>query len=882
MAARWALAGRQEELSRIRTVMGRAEIPGLVVTGPAGVGKTRLVAEALARAPAAKFCTWRVTATRAAAAMPLAALNHLLPERDPATDVRTDLLRRTARELAARGGSRRVVVAVDDAHLLDEASAALVHHLMTTSPVFVLATLRAGEPAPDAIARLNRDQGAEELALTPLSTDEVDEAVRLALGGPVSGSVVHRLTALSGGNPLLLTELVDTALAEGRLTRSTGLWCLSGLWVSANTLPELVRDRLSRLHPDVYAAVELLALGEPLGAADVEAMVPAAVVAAAEREGLLVASPDGRRQQVRLVHPLYEEALRAAITPLRARAIYRQLADTVEATGARRRGDVLRLALWRLDGGQAADPELLMRAAREDGALFDHDTAERLARAAEAAGGGLPARLLRVDALRWLGRAGEADEVLREVDIGSADAGQRCRLAAVRASNLYFGLNRTDDAERVIAEAREQIWSRSVHSGPELSSELDVLEAEFLFNAGRVGDAVDLSARVLSRSQVDTRVYVDAAAIATISRAFSGRSDYALAAVERALELLREAEGEVSFGAEQRLQLCRCLAHLHAGRLELAGRLAHEGYREALDLHAQVPQGQWAMALGELALAGGRVATARRWLQEAAALIEARSPTLGRYGIAYALTFLAEAAALAGDLDTVETALTRADALMPDGARLCTTQRGRVWAAAARGELSTARRLALHSADALAPVRAYQHEATACHDVVRLGAAELVVARLERLTREFEGPIASIYTRHAAALAAGDGPALTEVANAFSGVGADLLAAEAAAQASHAHRRAGSKASAAATAERSHELANRCEGAHTPALALAGEPSPLTPREREIATLASHGLSNRDIAETLVVSERTVHNHLHRAFAKLGITTRRQLRSSMS
>jgi DNA-binding NarL/FixJ family response regulator len=52
---------------------------------------------------------------------------------------------------------------------------------------------------------------------------------------------------------------------------------------------------------------------------------------------------------------------------------------------------------------------------------------------------------------------------------------------------------------------------------------------------------------------------------------------------------------------------------------------------------------------------------------------------------------------------------------------------------------------------------------------------------------------------------------------------------------------------------------------------------PLTTREREVVTLAAHGLSNRDIAERLVVSVRTVEGHLYRAGAKLGTGNRAEL-----
>jgi DNA-binding NarL/FixJ family response regulator len=56
----------------------------------------------------------------------------------------------------------------------------------------------------------------------------------------------------------------------------------------------------------------------------------------------------------------------------------------------------------------------------------------------------------------------------------------------------------------------------------------------------------------------------------------------------------------------------------------------------------------------------------------------------------------------------------------------------------------------------------------------------------------------------------------------------------------------------------------------------------LTRREREITSLAATGLSNKEIAETLVVSARTVENHLQRAYEKLGISSRAQLADALS
>jgi RNA polymerase sigma factor (sigma-70 family) len=74
-------------------------------------------------------------------------------------------------------------------------------------------------------------------------------------------------------------------------------------------------------------------------------------------------------------------------------------------------------------------------------------------------------------------------------------------------------------------------------------------------------------------------------------------------------------------------------------------------------------------------------------------------------------------------------------------------------------------------------------------------------------------------------------------------------------------------------------LANRCEDARTPALALIGDFAQLTPREHEIARLAATGLPNREIAKRLCLSERTVESHLNRAYGKLGVRGRVDLQN---
>ena len=106
----------------------------------------------------------------------------------------------------------------------------------------------------------------------------------------------------------------------------------------------------------------------------------------------------------------------------------------------------------------------------------------------------------------------------------------------------------------------------------------------------------------------------------------------------------------------------------------------------------------------------------------------------------------------------------------------------------------------------------------------------------------------------------------------------DLVAAvDAAAHAATGYRRQGLGGSAFGCSTRADALAQRCGDAITPALRQASERLPLTDREREIVMLIADGLSNREIAERLSLSVRTVESHIYRAMAKTGTTSRDEL-----
>ena len=164
----------------------------------------------------------------------------------------------------------------------------------------------------------------------------------------------------------------------------------------------------------------------------------------------------------------------------------------------------------------------------------------------------------------------------------------------------------------------------------------------------------------------------------------------------------------------------------------------------------------------------------------------------------------------------------------------------------------------------------------ALHELVRLGEPDVAASLLELFPVEL-GALNSVRRTLVLAASSSDAAGIEEVAAVFERMGRALLAAETFALASTLHRSVGRARDSARCAELALAASRSCEGASVPLLAERAARISLTPRELEIAAMASSGLANRVIAARLVLSERTIESHLYRVFAKLGVTTRDQL-----
>ena len=877
MVAHWPLTGRREELSIIERTLGEDQYRGLLLAGAPGVGKTRLAREALAAADAAGCETKWAVASRAVAAIPFGAVAHLLP---PAEEKSThlQLLQQTGQWLAERAGGRRVVLGIDDAHMLDDASAALLFHLVINGIAFLVATLPTGVPAAEPVSALWKEGLAERLEIQALARSEVGQLIEAALGGPVEGLTRERLWQLSRGNILYLRELVRGGRQTGDLACSEGMWRWTGPVIAPPQLAELIQARIGALTPTLRDLGELVAFGEPLAFRVLDrAGVSAAEVEAAERAGLLSTEEDGTDIRIRLGHPLFGEVIRSQTPQMRRRIVHTTLAEAIGSASGLRSEDAVRIVVWHLEAGTLPEPALLVTAAGWALAALDYQLAEQLCRAAGEAGPNWPAERLLAQALVGQGKAGPAEELLSGQFALARTDDERTEIAGIRALNLYWGLNRPEQARGVLDQAAGHVAVSAQRAG------LEAMRARFLLHAGHCPKVLDVLGPVLADSGVPHRVMLEAMATATMALVACGRYDDAIAVADRGLLLARPTAGEGWLLALDELASTQAIAYLWSGQFAATASLAQSGYQRALEVRSSPNVAVWALVRGQLAAARGAMTEASVWLREAIATLDGPAPLHPYQGsIARAgLDALARVAAQTADLASARTALAQADALAGPALRLFDTWPGPVhaWIAAARGEIPEAVELALGAADEARQRGQAGCELIALHDTARIGAPARVIPRLAELATVVQGELASLFIRHVQALVAANGTVLDTVAASFAALGANLLAAEAAAEAAGAHRRAGCTASAAASAARVAALTVTCGGAKTPALTGLKEPVGLTPRELEIAKMAASGLSSRAIAARLVVAVRTVDNALGQVYAKLCIGGRAELSS---
>lgn len=863
----WPLTGRSAELKRVDALL-RAGGGAVILAGPAGVGKTRLATECLARAEAAGFAPVRASATAATSLLPFGAFAHLLPDELGGT-TRANLLGQVARSIGDRAGGKMVAVLVDDAHLLDDSSAALTHQLVQAGNVFVLATLRSGAPAPDAVIALWKDGLAERVEVEPLTPDQVEKLLAATLGAPMEGASLRLFQERANGNALFLRELVLGAIDAGALLRNQVGWRLSGDLPISSRLAEIVESRLASLSEADRRALGVVAIGEPLTLDTFQALEPMTDIESLESKGLVRVERHDRRLLLRMSHPLQGEVLRKKLSQLVVRRTSVRLAEAVEQFGARRRTDVLAVGVWRLEGGGPIRPDLMLRAALTARQRNDFALAERLARAAIDAGAGFEAAVL-LGQLFWQQRRSlEAARHLESLKPLAISDEQKVLLAGTRIEVIDLGLNDIDASLAVAEEAEQSIADES------LKDQIIAERARILGRHGRNSTAAAIVDPLIDRAK--GRALLSACFAAGTSMSVTGQVARAVHATEVGHRAHLAWTGPpVGFPPSLHLSM-RAFAYLWAGYLTEGQELSSAQYAAALKENSPLAIGFFSLDLGIWALMSGRCRTAVRWGSEA-------QSTFQRIGFPFmertSLIILSLGQAMQGLVDPTRATLTQLDALgvqvTDHSGPLLLLARG--WTEVLANNRPGGIELMNEGLELARWSGARVFESWILHDLARLGRAAEVAPLLKGLCDELEGPLAPARALHAAALAHRDPAGLEQASHLFKGIGAILLAAESSADAATIWHRREDPRKATAAERRSAALASLCEGARTPALsAPAPVRAALTARELEIAGLAASGMSDKQIAQKLFLSYRTVENKLHQVYEKLGVNSRNQL-----
>ncbi len=867
------MVGRERELERLAQALADERCRCCVLRGPAGTGKTRLAQECLARAEARGFTGRRVLATASARSVPLGAMAALVPP----LGSEVNPLGAALRALRAEAAGSPLVLVVDDAQWLDETSAALVHQVVADGEAFGVLTVRDGEDLPAAVAALLRHPEVVQIEVGPLGDDDLATAVRSLVDGEVDPALVERVVALAGGSPLTAHEMFVGAIEAGAVGPVDGRWMALDSLERTPRVTDLVTQRMGRLAEATRRGLGMVALAEPLPLTWVP-LAAVAELATLEDAGLIRVEAGSGRDELWVAHPLYGEVLRGGLSGLQRRALLAAVVTTAWDRSQPEVGDLLRLVPWSLELGLDVSVGVLRDATRRAFATHRFDLATRFLEAIPVDQRDADHRFALMSARFYADDLAGGLALLAEMAEDPADDRELARSIEHRV--LHAQMAGDFSAARSIAETGMALVADPQERGRVEASALSTTVFEL-----PVRQAVDLLLPLVD--DLDDETHVAAGVALTTALAVTGRTRRARAVARRAHQVHQrlwvEHGEDLPPSQPAGSLLFECLALCFDGHPDDAAALL-AGADGRLDSAAgKLAHADTALARAVTAHGAGRLAEAADQARRALSLYSSTVHHLGpRWTLAAGFATLAaaqmsERVGVAAALALLETG--RAVPIAAEFTELC-----RAWAEVVLVGPSAAVEHLVAVVGRSVAEGELLWAAQAAWSLARLGAADRVPESFAAAVgaEGLDGDLPEALAEAVAATRRGDAAALESVAARLRGTGALLDAAEALAVAAHVWIADGRPRQATAAARRARELADRCPGLRTPALVLPVDAVALTPREREISSLAAAGSPSRAIAARLGISERTVNNHLQRAYEKLGVSSRSELASALA
>jgi DNA-binding CsgD family transcriptional regulator len=923
--------GRERELAEIGRVIDAARegSGGLVVVeGPAGIGKTRLLEEAVRAASAAGVGVLGARGSEFEAEIGFGVARQLF---EPMLRAASARARRRLLDGVARVGARALglvageppvdrfaavhglywlcanraedsplVVAVDDVQWADDPSLAWLGYLarrVGDLQLVLVLGLRSGDPEGErsGVAQLVRDRGAQRLVLGPLSAAAVGELVRGWLDEGADESFCAAVSELSGGNPLFVRELLAAAREQGLPASRESVAALELIAPAAVGSSVLVR--LGRLGAESVAlarSVGVLGAGaEVVLAARLAGLGP--VVAELTADRLAAAQILAPVRPLEFFHPLIGAAVLEDMAPGARRVAHRRAAALLEEGGE---GSPGRVAAHLLACGPAGDRWVVQRLGDAAGEALERGAPEIAAAYVRRALTEPPGEAERAPLLLSLGiaegRAGQPDAIAHlEQALAAAGSDHRVLIgASARLARAYYYADR---AERAV-EVLERTLATVGETDPALALRLEAAAALIGMLDERTAPAALRRAEGLrGRLSILAEPPVDLLVLLAYHAARANRAAEAQELAERALA----CEGyppplAISGAAIATLLALECydaLERVCEDMLELARR------RGALRELAQISIHRAWASYERGALADAEADA--RWALEHADGVNRL------HAVTEFLKVLIERDQLQAAEDVLERSVDARASGSVETARFLFAQ-GRLHGA--QGRLQEARddflecgqrcvRLEFVLTGLGAPWRG---EAA----LVNWALGETREARrfareqLE-LARAFGRPCTLGISLRACGLVEGGQPGLElleEAVRTLERSQSPLELARALCDYGAALRRAGRRLQARSELERALDLAHRCGarriGGRARAELIAAGAKPrrdaitgrdaLTPAELRVARLAAEGLTNREIAQALFITTKTAKGHLSRVYHKLGITRRGEVLDALT
>jgi DNA-binding CsgD family transcriptional regulator len=913
--------GRDDELLRVHESLARTTEQGrgcvMLIGGEAGIGKTTLLHDVSRLAVERGMVVINASATALDRSRPFGPLvdvlgDHLLPaptllgdqRRSPlqtGADDRIRMIDSITDVLEQWSVDKPVLLAVDDLQWSDPetiAALARVHRLSEGRSLAMALAYRRGHRNEDlrTFVAAMAVAGAIEVNLSPLSPLAVNDLVLSLTGGRPDAQFTMLLDG-AGGSPFLLRELVGSLLQQGRVEVSAGTARVTGSTrhpVVAE-IRQVIIDRMTNLGADVTQLIKVAsALGSTFSVADLAAVLGQPVAEILPRidtamyAGIFVERDD----QLGFRHDLVRDALESTIPASALAALHLDIARTLAAVGA----PAIRVATHYSLGARPGDRTAvrwLRSAAADVSAQSPASASKLLDRAMQLLPVTDPERDLvtgeLVDALFWSGEVTEAAQLAERALARPVPETLEWQLRATLA-RAYALLARPRDAveqsARIPFDAPDGAWTLALSSVFRLFA-LDLHGA--LLVAERVENSDDSMAVTLSFA---VRSWIESI------RGYYGR------AVEHADQAVAVADRSPGGAAH------RAIPHLFRGlALESAGRSAEAimTLQHGMDLADQLGT-PWATPFYHYALTLPP-RNAARW-DDALAECQAGQRYAELHDIslaaswAYGMTGTIHVLRL--DLDQAQHDLDRGDAYMQRGGTQFGSDvlaHGRALLLEARGEPAAAQELLKLGCQIATELEADATRLMLAPDLVRLSllvgdpdTARVAAVGLSRPIPGDDRPEIDATARRCMALVDEDVSLIDEAVEVHERclrpveVALDLEAA------AFILARRGQRAEAqrslercvamcgdlqlAAVIERSTRglagLGVDIKRAPASRRALSGWAS-LTSTEKRIARLVAVGGNNRDVAEALFISRRTVESHLYRIFAKLDITNRTAL-----